>query len=392
MSIEQLLNHLLVPRPNGSRGLEQVAAFIEATLRSDSADVMRQTFTATPYGFQLLFAVAFLLMLGCAIASVLQRFRLALLLACLVPVLLIVETEGLWSPVSGLLPRAEDNIVATFPGRAPGPTLIFSAHYDTATQFGDHFTWSGWGLPMGAALVLAVAVPLAGLWRRRRRRHLAPRVVAGVMAVALVPFGAMAWFFTIGPLVRAPSPGALDNGGSVAVLLGLAERLAARPIDAATTVKLVFLAAEEERAFGSRYYAARIASEGPATVINLELMGASDQFAYVAEERSAFRSYRPSASLVALVEETVRELWSEPLLAKSIPPFAITDARSFLAHGIPAVTLMAASEGGFPRRLHSAHDSRERLSVAALERSVALLTAVVARVDRDPDVLSSGRM
>ena len=34
------------------------------------------------------------------------------------------------------------NVVGTFPGVAGGPTLVFSAHYDTATHFGDHFTWA----------------------------------------------------------------------------------------------------------------------------------------------------------------------------------------------------------------------------------------------------------
>jgi Zn-dependent M28 family amino/carboxypeptidase len=61
----------------------------------------------------------------------------------------------------------------------------------------------------------------------------------------------MAWFFGAGPLLRAASPGALDNGGSVAVLLELAERLAARRADAPVTVHLIFLACEEERALGS---------------------------------------------------------------------------------------------------------------------------------------------
>ena len=64
-----------------------------------------------------------------------------------------------------------------------------------------------------------------------------------------------------------------------------------------------------------------------------------------------------------------------------------TDARSFLAHGIPAITLMARFEHGFARGLHSARDSRDRLSEAALERTVALLEEIVARVDARPGLL-----
>jgi hypothetical protein len=68
------------------------------------------------------------------------------------------------------------------------------------------------------------------------------------VAAVLLPFAAMTWFHALGPLLRSPSPGAVDNGGSVTALLRLGERLAARPATAPTTVKLVFLAAEEERA------------------------------------------------------------------------------------------------------------------------------------------------
>ena len=45
--------------------------------------------------------------------------------------------------------------------------------------------------------------------------------------------------------------------------------------------------------------------------------------------------------------------------------------------------MRAFTPEGFPRRLHSEHDSRERLSVAAIERGVELLRAIVARADAD---------
>jgi hypothetical protein len=48
------------------------------------------------------------------------------------------------------------------------------------------------------------------------------------------------------------------------------------------------------------------------------------------------------------------------------------------------VTLRAFTGDSFPRRLHSEHDSRDRLSVAAIERSALLLEAMVERADRAP--------
>jgi hypothetical protein len=98
----------------------------------------------------------------------------------------------------------------------------------------------------------------------------------------------------------------------------------------------------------------------------------------------ALRRYRSPDRLVAFVNETARGLWGAPLRARELPPGTLTDGRSFLAHGLPALTLRAFTPEGFPRLLHSEHDSRERLSISAIERSVELLRAIVARADADP--------
>jgi len=383
MSLEELLDQLLVPRPNGSESLSRVASFIETTLASHTPDVTLQTFTAAPHALQLVFSAGFLLMLGFAAALLARRHALGLVLASLAAALLFVEMEWLWSPLSGLLPASESNVPAVFPGREGGPTLVFTAHYDSATQFGDHFAWNAWGSASGVALFLAVALALACL--RRRRREISRSLLVPASALIVAPFAAMAWFFGAGPLLAAPSPGALDNGGSVAALLRLAEVLAQRAPGAPTTVKLVFLAAEEERALGSWHFAASLDPKQPVAVINLESLGASRKVGYVADEGFQLRRYRPSSGLVELVADAARELGGEPVLPVHVPRVLVTDARSFLARGIPAVTLLGTSEGGLPHRLHSVHDSRDRLSVAALERSVELLAAVVARADRDPE-------
>jgi hypothetical protein len=269
MSTEALLDRLLIPRPNGSEELERIAYFIETTLRGYAPEVARQAFTATPHGFQLLWAVALLLMIGFFLAVALRRYAPALLFTLLAPAMVLVEMEWLWSPVSGLLSQTEHNIAATFPGRGDGPTLVLSAHYATATYFGDHFDWYRWGWRTGPALVLALGVSLAGLWRTRRGKRLPPVAALPAAAIAIVPFAVMAWFFAAGPILRTPSPGAIDNGGSVAVLLRLAERLSHRPADASTTVQLLLFAAEEERALGSWQHASALAGDAEIVVINV---------------------------------------------------------------------------------------------------------------------------
>lgn len=384
MTIEALLDRILLPRPNGSEALDQVAAFLAESLQRNGAEIGFQEFTATPHGFALAWTAALALMLGYVAAIAARRYGLALLLPLVTSGLLLLEFELMRSPVSGLLPAVERNVVGTFPGAAQGPTLVFCAHYDTTTHFGDHFSWGAWGWRQGPAVALAVALAGAGLWWRRRGRELPRRLAVPAAGISVIPFAAMFWFQAVGPLLREPSPGAIDNGGSVAALLLLSQRLAERPPEAPTTVKLVFLAAEEERTLGSRAFAATLDPQGPLAVINLESVGANDELAFVPEDGWALRRYRSPDSLIAFVNRTAMRLWERELAPRELPFGTLTDGRSFLARDIPAITLRAFTAEGFPRRLHSSHDSRDRLSLAAIEKSVDLLYALVEAADADP--------
>ncbi|MFQ5418654.1 MAG: M20/M25/M40 family metallo-hydrolase [Myxococcota bacterium] len=384
MTTDQILDRILIPRPNGSEGLEQVAIYIAETLRRSGAAVTFHEFTATPHGFQLAWSAALLLVIGYVASIAARRYGLALVLIVATAVLLLLEFELQRSPVSGLLPLTERNVVGAFPGRADGPRLIFCAHYDTTTHFGDHFSWGTWGFRQGPATGAAVALALTGLWRRRRGKELARAVTIPLAALTALPFAAMFWFQTVGPLLRTPSPGAIDNGGSVAALLRFSEQLGARAEGAATTVTLVFLAAEEERTLGSRAYAQTLDTGDPIAVFNLESVGASDDLAYIPEDGFALRRYRSPDRIVTFLNQTAQQLWGAGLPPGELPAGTLTDGRSFLARGIPTVTLRAFTGDSFPRRLHSEHDSRDRLSVRAIDRSADLLHALVARADANP--------
>ncbi len=391
MHLDGILDEILVPRPNGSAGLERVAGFLVATLGRYTPDVVREPFPATPYGFQLVWALLLVLVSAYGVMLVRRRYRVALILAAIAPVVLVLEFELLRSPVSGLVTTSEDNVIGTFAGRPGGPTLLLSAHYDTATHFGDHLVWYRWARWLAPATGLAAAVPvLALLWPRIGAGLPQAALVASALAV-LVPFSAMAFFFAAGPMLRAPSPGALDNGGSVAALLRLGESLARRPAEAPTTVKLVFFAGEEERALGSWHYTAglRNAAAPRPVAINLEGIGSGFGLTYVPEDGFALRRYASGDALPALLRTVARDAGIAPPVAAPLPPGTLTDGRSFLARGIPSVTIRGVADGGFPRRLHSWRDSRERLSLAAIEEAVALLDALVRHVDAHPSALAA---
>ena len=394
MTTDQILDRILIPRPNGSEALERVADFIAQTLEQNGATVTFNEFVATPHGFQLAWTAALLLALGYIASIAARRYGLALMLIAVIALMLLLEFEFQLSPVSGLLPVVERNVVGTFAGAAGGPTLIFSAHYDTTTHFGDHFSWGTWGFRQGPATGVALLLAIVGLWRQRSqpaRPNLPRLLTVPVAALAMLPFAAMFWFQSVGPLVRTPSPGAIDNGGSVAALLNLSQRLSARPADAMTTVKLVFLAAEEERTLGSRAYAETLDPDEPLAVFNLESVGASDELAYIPEDGFALTRYRSPDLLIAFLNDTARKLRGAQLAPRELPKGTLTDGRSFLARGIPTVTLRAFTGDSFPRRLHSEHDSRDRLSTPAIDRTSDLLYALVSRSDARPTIIASFR-
>lgn len=388
MTNDEFLQRILMPRPNGSPELEQVASFLGAALQGQGADVERLAFVATPHGFEIVFAAALALAIGYAIAIALGRYAAALVLLLAAAALLLAEFELLASPLSGLAPATLHDVVGTFPGAPGGPRLVFVAHYDTATHFGNHATWGPVGFLMGPAVGVGLVLAIAGILRARRRRPLAPSTRALALLV-VAPFAGMAWFHTAGPWLRAPSPGALDNAGSVIALLQLANRLGARPDDAPTTVELVFTAAEEERALGSKAHAEQLARDGPVAVVNLESIGADAPLGLATRDGFALRRYESPLPFVQWVESAARDGAGVSLVPLALPVGTLTDARSYLALGFPAVTLRASHGGAFPTDLHSEHDGAERLSDAAIEGATSVLDALVRSADANPRALAA---
>ncbi len=383
MDLERILDAVLVPRPGASPALREVGAFLAGALEEAGASVHLQPFSSTPHGLALAWSAALLLLAGYVGAVAARRFGLALVLALVVPALLLAEFEFQLSPVSGFLPAIEHNVIGSFAAAPGAPRLVFTAHYDTTTHLGDHLDWGFWAALQGPATALALGLALSGLLLRRRGRQLPRWVSVPLACLAAVPFAAFFVFQTLGPLVREPSPGAVDNGGSVAALVLLADALAERPARAAVGVEIAFLAAEEERTLGSRAHAQSLLAGPPAAVVNLESIGASRDLALVVEDGFGLRRFRSPEAVVGFVRRAGRRLGLS-LPERRLPFGTLTDGRSYLAAGLPAVTIRAFTGASFPRRLHSARDARERLDPDAIRLAARLLRAIVAEADRDP--------
>jgi Zn-dependent M28 family amino/carboxypeptidase len=231
---------------------------------------------------------------------------------------------------------------------------------------------------------MALGALAAGLGSRGGRAARGLRAFGGFAAWAGLLYGALSFVaFSAGAFVPERSPGALDDGGSCAVLVQLAQRLGeAAPLER-TEVEVWLFSAEEVGVQGSWSYAQMRFDRPPQLptfVVNLEGLGASADHAVLPSERSTLRSFPPDPRLVALLDRVHREHFGGPL--RRFPVGGATDARSFLAHGIPAATVVSLEPGhDVMRGLHSARDDRARLDEEALAASVDYLLGVARGAD-----------
>ena len=373
------------PRENGTAALHATARFLFETLERAGLDVALVRFDAQPFALRLAGVLA--LVGGLLYWRLLRvgRAHAALGVAVAVPLLLLAQLE--WQlPVFGWIgAESQDHVLARKPALKAEQRLILAAHYDTKTDALDHVERAPvdyLALPV-IPLMLAGALAAIGAARRPQRPRWISRLVSAAAWSAAVYGIASFAALSAGAFIRARSPGALDDGAACAVLVRVAEELASRPALARTQVEVLLLSAEEVGVQGSWAYAEqRFGSppEIPTYVVNLEGIGASSELAVLGSERFTLRSFEPNARLVALLDASYRASFGKPLEVTAFG--GATDARSFLAHGIPAATLVSHEPGRrLPRGLHSVRDARSRLDQAALDASVTYLLAVVASAD-----------
>jgi acetylornithine deacetylase/succinyl-diaminopimelate desuccinylase-like protein len=371
------------PRENGTAALHETARFLFETLSRTGLDVERVAFTAQPWALRLAGVIA---LAGALLYWRLMRAgraRAALAVAVAFPLLLLAQLE--WQiPVFGWIgAEAQDHVLVRRAARSPEQRLILAAHYDTKTDALDHVERSPVDLLALPVIPLMWIGALAAL-RAARAPSRALARLGSLAAWSAAGYG-LATFVALsaGAFLPARSPGALDDGGSCAVLVRVAEELAARPPPDRTDVEVLLLSAEEVGVQGSWSYAAeRFAGppDLPTFVVNLEGIGASARLEVLARERFTLRSFEPDARVVELLGARYQLLFGRPLERTAFG--GATDARSFLAHGIPAATLVSREPGGgLARGLHSAQDSRARLDPAALESTVAFLLDLVSSAD-----------
>ncbi|HUI26884.1 MAG TPA: M28 family peptidase [Candidatus Kryptonia bacterium] len=383
MSFDEIFDALLRPRENGSAALAEVASYLERTLRATGATVTLHEFVCRPYAGRIAGVVCLLLAVIFFVLMWRRRFAGALLVALVLPAYLLMDYELRFPLLSRIGSVVEHNIVATFPVSRPQRRVIVSAHYDSKTDLLDHQQRAPVEFLVGPFVLFTSGLPLTALWRRWRRRS--ERHVRAWAIVAPVYFAGVCAVLSGGAMVHARSPGALDDGAAVATLLQLAHRLGAgAPQLDHTEVDIVLFAGEEVGLQGSaRYVAERFTPRPtvPTYVINAEGWGFGPLLSYFTSDRSVLKRYDASTPLVRALDRVYRKVTHGVGLAPDVQPLT-SDARSFLAAGIPSVTLSSQGSGEDRLRgLHSAADSRDRIQPAALDQTLEFLQAALVDID-----------
>lgn len=381
---DELLRRLAeAPRENGSAGLAHAAEFLRDALERSGVAAELVAFTAHPYALRL---AGVLILAGGLLYFRLMRSRrhgAALAVALLWPAALLAQLDYQVPVFAWIGAVPQHHVRARLEVDDPERRLILAAHYDTKTDLLDH-------VERAPVDLLAVVVPplmllgALGGWlaeARPPRRRWPAWLARGAAWTALL-YGAAAFVaLSAGAFAPRRSPGALDDGASCALLVRLAGALAATPPGGRTEIEILLLSAEEVGTQGSWEYAAgRFGSGVPTFVVNLEGLGASARHAVLSRERFTLRSYLPDPGLFAWLDAVHREHFGAPL--ERTPFGGATDARSFLSHGVPAITLVSRDpESWVARGLHSSDDSRSRVDEEALDASLAFLLDAVRTFD-----------
>ncbi|MEW6263616.1 MAG: M20/M25/M40 family metallo-hydrolase [Thermodesulfobacteriota bacterium] len=390
MEPRDILTRLAVPRPNHSPAVDRTAAYIKELLSSWGLVHTQQVFPLHPHKMFLTGLAVLLLAAGFFVAVLATRPALSLAAALSIPILLILEVELFVPLVSRLVTRTGENIIASFTVPEAARELLFSAHYDSKTDFFDHvqrariyrFIPAVLGLGLFICLWLFLAAQYQGLaaeWLVALARILA--------AATLVFWGLI--FLAFGGYVFLPaarqSPGAVDNATAVVSLLALARDIKENKVRLGrSNVTLIFFGGEEVGPQGARCYVrqrfGRDEPRGPVSLVNLEL--AAQNGAMIHWRRSGvFIKYRPAdPGLIQRLNQACLEITGAGLETED----KITDdSLHFLAAGVPAVTIGHAGRPGLgPAGFHSVRDNLDRVNLDNLRAMIAVLERYIEDYNR----------
>jgi hypothetical protein len=356
------------PRENGTAQLEHALLFIETQLKASGLSVTSFEYSGHPYRLRIAGLLA--LLGGTSFAWLLHKKNSlwALLILVITAGSLVLDFDYGWSLFSSVGSVNERHVVALVPSAQPVKSrLVFSSHVDTKTDLFDHVQRA----PLDVATPLLLLFMFLGCAMKGFRR------VAMLSGLTL----GLGLFLTLsaGAFLSQRSHGAIDSGAGCMVLLELAQTIGRSPLQH-TEVQFVFFSGEEVGIEGSEAWLSSERLPPKTQVINLDGVGASALLSFFRAERYAARGYLPDKKLVEALSAAHEKTNHLPIHRTWYP--ASTDARVFLSHHVPAVTVASdLPEHEIQRGLHSSLDESSRISAAALEATTEILLETARQLD-----------
>jgi hypothetical protein len=386
------------PRPNGSRAEVETSKQIQEWLRKRGIPFHVHTFRLYPYFFECIGAWLIISRLALALVVWLRLGWVSVPVA-LIALLGATLDQAFHIPlVTWFGARRGENIIVEIGAEKPAREVIFSSHYDSKTELLDHNQRMFFlkNIPTGIVLtVLLGAVGPLDAWLTAQASPYSSWVYwAGVTLSLPLLFlaGGMGINMLAGRLVE-PSQGAVDNGGSCAVLLGLAEKLHEETQQGNsklenTRITLALFTGEEVDRQGSAAYASwRTSQTGgwslTAAVVNLEVMAQDSHYVFWEKEGSVFKLEPTNPEVNQAIIKSVRDVTGrDPQPGGPI----ISDGAPFMHAGIPTGVMGTLDSqfgfGGF----HRPTDNRQRIIMDRLPEGVEILWQLIDKLKTENKV------
>ena len=385
MDMQEILNHIAIPRPSYSNTYDSVVDFIKELLFPYNIQYTIQEFALKPrLDFIVGITIALLGIILCVLI-IRKKPLAAILTAILIPAVLILEFEYFVSVVSWLVTKPAENIIIRFPNSGAVRELIFAAHMDSKTALFDHIQRANIYRLVPVAVILGLITPLIYLlgklfsFAKNRVASGISITIAVILAAYWVLFGTSFFGYVF---VENPSLGAVDDAASIAILIDLAKDIRVGKVTTANnSVTILLTSGEEVNLLGALAYVDEFLPTGntdrkiPAMLINLDLVGQSGNLAYAESNGVFLKHYPADIKLVNEVGKAWQAVSGKPLEKGEK---STDDAVCFMAKDIPSITIYNTGVPGLGLGgYHSAADNMQRVDLKNMKMVLSTLERII---------------
>lgn len=388
MSSEAILEHIrhltetVGPRGTMTEGEFRAAAYVARVMCSLGLQDVRSEPFAGPRSMWLPYAVSY----GVAMIGVLTGLMggragaaVAALLSLIAAYWFFAELSFRDTLLHRVLPQGRtQNVVGVIPARLRGhQRVILVGHLDT-----QRTPWFFASLPALLLFIGSVYIGFGGMVLNSLL--LAGRVLAGISPAPMLSWGLAFWFgLGVAACLQAEwapfTAGANDNASAVGVVLGLAERLMADPLEH-TEIWALCTGSEEVGCHGMVEFLSQHQQEVKGAMF-LALEGVGIGRVRYSVREGMLWPYRTPRELIRLAQEVATrrpDLDVRPVRLRG----GYTETGAVVAAGLKGMTVLCMTPEGMVPYWHQRKDTFDKLNPAALEQAGEFVWELLQEADK----------